>query len=151
MPRYKEDPHDWKSLNSWLYSIDLTDKLIRNYLYFSALVDYFPGVKNGSHRVPTQEEIHKEKGRLIKTLTDFSPDIVVPVGKLSTSYCLSMTVHKLEDVVGKKYFVNPYRALNSALTVIPLPHPSGASTWRYKPKNFLLLQIALKLLKNNLR
>lgn len=150
MPRNKKDPHDWKSLNSWLYSINLTDNHIKQHFCYSALVDYFPGARNGSHRVPTPHEIKKEKQRLFKTITDFSPDIVVPIGKLSISCCLNRVVNKLEDFVGKKYSANPYQALNSEITVIPFPHPSGASTWRYRKENFILLQKALKLLKSEL-
>jgi uracil-DNA glycosylase len=150
MPRFKSHPHDWPSLNLWLLTIGIRDKQIRKYFLYSALVDYFPGAFNGSHRAPSLEEIVKERPRLKKIIDDFDPDLVIPIGKLSISYCLNMSFKKLNEVVGKTYEADPYNLLGKQLTVIPLPHPSGASTWKHKDENKLLLEKALYLLKNNL-
>jgi uracil-DNA glycosylase len=150
MPRIKHNSHDWPSLNSWLHSIGLTDDLIKQNTFFSALVDYFPGAINGTHIVPSKEEIEKERDRLRKTIKDFGPEIVVPVGRLSISYCLNQNVQSLTASVGKKYKTNPYNLYTKELLVIPLPHPSGASTWRYKKENKELLDKALFLLKQNI-
>lgn len=147
MPRVKRSPHDWPSLNQWLYSIGLTHKLIERNTLYSALVDYFPGVVNGSHIVPTKEEIEKEKDRLAKTIADFNPEIVVPVGRLSISYCLNQKVQPLTNHIGKVYLANPYMLYSQELTIIPLPHPSGASIWKYKKTNQQLLKMSLELLK----
>lgn len=149
MPRFKKDLHDWPSLSSWLYSIGITHDQIQKHFFYSALVDYFPGAKNGSHRVPTLEEIKKERHRLGKTLKDFNPDLVVPIGRLSIAYCLNRKVEPLEINVGKTYVVNPY-GLFREVTIIPLPHPSGASTWHHKKENQKLLSLALKNLKLSL-
>ncbi|OGM32564.1 hypothetical protein A3D00_03505 [Candidatus Woesebacteria bacterium RIFCSPHIGHO2_02_FULL_38_9] len=150
MPRFKRDLHDWPSLNSWLNKIGISDREIRENFFYSALVNYFPGQKNGTHRVPTNLEIERERRRLVDTIKNFNPEIVVPIGKLSISYCLDEKVEKLRDYIGKNYNVNPYKALNEDLLVIPLPHPSGASTWRHKHENMILLKKALKFLKTNL-
>jgi uracil-DNA glycosylase len=150
MPRYKESPHDWKSLNLWLYSIGITDDHIKKYFYYSALVNYFPGIKGGSHKVPTKDEIAKDRKRLKKTVADFDPEVVVPVGRLSISYCLGTKFGTLSDVLGKVYTSDPYRFLNVEKLVIPLPHPSGASTWKYQKENQIILANSLKLLKNHL-
>ena len=150
MPRIKRDPHDWPSLNSWLYSIGITREQIQENFYYSALVDYFPGSQNGSHKVPTELEIQAERKRLIHTIRGFNPEIVVPIGKLSLAYCLGERVDKLRDYIGNIYTRNPYQALKTELLVIPLPHPSGASTWRHIPDNGSLLKKALTLFKTNL-
>ena len=150
MPRVKSHPHDWPSLNQWLYSIGLTDELIRKNFLYSALVDYFPGAMNGSHIVPAKNDIDKERDRLISTITSFNPEIVVPIGRLSISYCLNEKVKPLADNIGRIYITNPYIAIKKELIVIPLPHPSGASTWSHKKENKILLKRALKLLKNEL-
>ena len=150
MPRHKLHPHDWPSLNNWFYSIGLTNKDIEAWFYYSALVDYFPGSKNGSHLVPTPEEITKERPRLLKTIRDFDPEIVVPIGKLSLSCCLETKIGQLKDYIGQSYSVDPYRALGRPLTIIPLPHSSGASTWIHNPQHKLLLKKALRILKMNL-
>lgn len=151
MPRAKRDPHDWPSLNQWLYSIGLTDELLRKNTLYSALVDYFPGAVNGSHIVPTREVIDKERDRLAKTIAAFSPELVVPIGRLSISHCLNEKVQPLINHIGKAYSANPYMLYDRELTVIPLPHPSGASTWRHNKENKRLLEKALILLKKNLK
>ncbi len=150
MPRRKEYQHDWKSLNSWLYSIGLTDEHIRKYFFYSALVDYFPGAKNGSHLVPTEEQIEKERPRLQKTIRDFDPQVVVTVGKHSLEHCLGVKIDLLKNFIGKTFKVDPYELLGREILIIPLPHPSGASTWRHKPENKKLLVKALRLLMENL-
>lgn len=150
MPRAKRDLHDWPSLNKWLYSIGITDENIKNNFFYSALVDYFPGSNGGSHKVPTADEIQKEQKRLKETINNFSPDIVVCIGKLSLSYCIQTKINKLNEYIGKKYFLNPYGLYKENTLVIPLPHPSGASVWHKKQKNINLLNQSLKLLKKEL-
>jgi len=150
MPRVKRNPHDWPTLNIWLYSIGITDKEIQKYFCYSALVDYFPGVKNKSHRVPTDEEVKKERKRLGNTIRDFNPDVLVTIGKHSLSHCLEIEVKLLNEYIGKTFIKNPYGLYHKELLIIPLPHPSGASTWRYKSENKKLLDKALGLLKENI-
>jgi uracil-DNA glycosylase len=150
MPRVKKNPHDWPSLNSWLYSIGVSEGQIKKNFFYSALVDYFPGSKSGSHRVPTEAEIQKERARLAKTIKDFKPQVIVTIGKLSLSHCLLKEIDLLSKFIGKTFKVDPYNITGKKILIIPLPHPSGASTWYRKPGNRKLLNRALKLLKNNL-
>lgn len=150
MPRTKKDPHDWPSLNSWLYSINITDSQIKENFFYSALVDYFPGSKGGSHRVPSQKEVKRERRRLKNTINHFDPDIVVPIGRLSISYCLQTEKPSLNGCIGKTFVLNPYGLMVREILIIPLPHPSGASTWHKKPSNKKLVKKALKILKENL-
>jgi len=150
MPRFKRSSHDWPLLNIWLNSIGITQKQIEKNFLYTALVNYFPGSKNGSHLVPTEEEITKERNRLQETIKKFNPDIIVTIGKLSMSHCLQTEVNLLKDFIGKTFEVDPYGLLNRKIFVIPLPHPSGASTWRHNPDNKKLLTKALNLLKENI-
>lgn len=153
MPKVKETAHHWPGLNSWLYSIDIKEEEIKNYFLYSALVDYFPGYhEKGGHKVPTKDEVENEKERLRKTITDFNPEILVTIGKLSLSYCLNQKIISLDkNYIGKSFKVNPYNLLNKEVLIIPLPHPSGASTWRYKEGNQTLLKKALTILKKELQ
>jgi uracil-DNA glycosylase len=150
MPRQKSHLHDWPSLNSWLYSIGIKDDQIQKNFYYSALVDYFPGAKNGSHVVPTKSQIQKESERLQKSIRNFDPAIVVTIGKLSLENCLQKEIKLLNQFIGKIFMIDPYGLTGKKLLVIPLPHPSGASTWYKKPENRKLLGIALNLLKENI-
>ena len=153
MPKIKETDHHWPSLNSWHFSIGITEDQIKSYFLYTALVDYFPGYQEkGGHKVPSRKEIAKEREKLRNTITDFNPEIVVTIGKLSLSYCLNKKIENLDkNYIGKSFLVNPYGFLDKELLVIPLPHPSGASTWRYKEGNQLLLKKALTILKKELQ
>lgn len=126
----------------------MTIDIIRENFLYSALVDYFPGSHKGGHLVPTEEEILKERSRLARTILDFNPEILVTVGKLSVSYALQKDIKLLSEVIGKRFNIDPYGLLGKEIVVIPLPHPSGASTWRHKKENKILLERALKLLKD---
>lgn len=149
MPRMKRNPHDWPSLNAWLATIWISREQIEENFLYSALVDYFPGSLNGAHIVPSREDIEKELPRLHKMIKEFNPDIMVPIGKLSISYCLGEKVDNLKDVVGNSYLIDPYLACGKNILTIPLPHPSGASTWRHKVENKALLIKAFNLLQEN--
>ncbi len=151
MPRQKSHLHDWPSLNSWLYTIGITDTQIKENFYYSALVDYFPGSKNGSHLVPTESEIKEERKRLAKTIKDFNPRIVVTIGKLSLSHCLGEEVELLRKYIGKSFVKNPYGLYDREVLIIPFPHPSGASTWHKNVENKKLLDKALKIFKTSLK
>lgn len=152
MPAVKRHPHHWPSLNLWLYSIGLTDDDIQKNFLYTALVNYFPGYQEkGGHKVPTKVETAKERERLKQTISEFNPEVLVTIGKLSLSYCLNQKVDKLDkNYIGKNFTVNPYGMLDKNILVIPLPHPSGASTWRYKEGNQALIQKALRILKAEL-
>ena len=150
MPRAKSHLHDWPSLNRWLYSLSFTDSDIQANFYYSALVDYFPGSLNGSHLVPTPDEISKERPRLKQTLLNFNPDVVVPIGALSISYCLNQKPQPLTSTLGQIYFADPYLLLDKIIPIVPLPHPSGASTWHHSPEHKLLLSNSLNLLLSNI-
>ena len=83
-------------------------------------------------------------------ISDFNPQLVVPVGKLSICYCLDMQFSQLNSVIGNMYKLDPYNLLEKELSIIPLPHPSGASIWKHNEKNRELLVEALNLLKREL-
>ena len=111
----------------------------------SAVCRCFPG-KNpkGGDRVPDKKEIEVCSRWLNKEIELLQPKLVIPVGKLAISQYL--TVNKLVDVIGKKTEVS----MNGVdVEMIPLPHPSGASTWhRMSPGKELLAQ-ALELLEQH--
>jgi uracil-DNA glycosylase len=70
------------------------------------------------------------------------PDLVIPIGKLAISQF--MPVGKLVDVIGANYSNMEWQGFRFDL--LPLPHPSGASTWhRMEPGKLLTVQ-ALELL-----
>ncbi len=138
-------PFAWtagKTMFKWFESIGVVEDDFRRQVYMSAVCRCFPG-KNpkGGDRVPDKTEIATCSQWLNKEIELLQPKLVIPVGKLAIAQYL--TVNKLVDVIGKKFELT----MNGVdVEMIPLPHPSGASTWhRMSPGKELLTQ-ALDLL-----
>ena len=138
-------PFAWtagKTLFKWFESIGVTEQGFRKQVYMSAVCRCFPG-KNpkGGDRVPDKTEIKTCSQWINKEIELLQPKLIIPVGKLAISQYL--TVNKLVEVIGKEYELS----LNGVdVDMIPLPHPSGASTWhRMSPGKELLMQ-ALNLI-----
>ena len=141
-------PFAWtagKTMFKWFESIGVDEHDFRQQVYMSAVCRCFPG-KNpkGGDRVPDKVEIKNCAQWLNKEIELLQPKLLIPVGKLAILQYL--TVNKLVDVIGEKV----RQTVNGVeLDVIPLPHPSGASTWhRMSPGKELLAQ-ALVLLEQH--
>ncbi len=138
-------PFAWtagKTLFKWFASIGLSEQDFRQQVYMSAVCRCFPG-KNpkGGDRVPDKKEIATCSQWLHKEIELLQPRLLIPVGKLAIAQYLP--VNKLVDVIGKKHELQVHGV---TVDMIPLPHPSGASTWhRMSPGKELLAQ-ALDLL-----
>jgi len=149
-PPYPKQPFGRTKLYIWLSSINITQDIIDNSFEFGALVSYFPGSKNGSHLVPTKQMIKDDMPQLKRQCNTFKPDILIPVGKLAIQYALQIEKISLKDCIGRKYFRKPFGLYNSEISIIPLPHPSGASSWFYNEENKKLLNKALEVLKDSI-
>ena len=131
-------PFAWtagKTMFKWFHSIGLAEEAFRSGVYMAAVCRCFPG-KNpkGGDRVPGLEEIANCSGWLQKEVELLQPELVLPVGKLAIAQL--MAFDKLVDVVGAKFRLDVHGVETD---VIPLPHPSGASTWhRMEPGKTLL-------------
>ncbi len=141
-------PFAWtagKTLFKWFDSIGVNEPDFRQQVYMSAVCRCFPG-KNpkGGDRVPDKQEIETCSQWINREIELVQPKLIIPVGKLAISQYLP--VNKLVDVIGKKF----QQTINGVdLEIIPLPHPSGASTWhRMSPGKELLAQ-ALDLLQRH--
>ncbi len=141
-------PFAWtagKTLFKWFESIGITEQAFRKQVYMSAVCRCFPG-KNpkGGDRVPSKDEISVCSQWINKEIELLQPKLILPVGKLAISQYLE--VDKLIDVIGKQFSstVNGFD-----VEVIPLPHPSGASTWHRMSPGKELLEKALALLSQH--
>jgi len=141
-------PFAWtagKTLFKWFESIGITEQAFRRQVYMSAVCRCFPG-KNpkGGDRVPSKDEISVCSQWINKEIELLQPKLILPVGKLAISQYLE--VDKLIDVIGKQFSstVNGFD-----VEVIPLPHPSGASTWHRTSPGKELLERALALLSQH--
>ena len=141
-------PFAWtagKTLFKWFDQIGVNEENFRNLVYMSAVCRCFPGKKpKGGDRVPNKIEIQTCSQWLNTEIDLLQPKLVLPVGKLAISQYIE--VKKLTEVIGKVHKVE----LNGHLVdMIPLPHPSGASTWHITEPGKTLLQITLKLIKKH--
>lgn len=141
-------PFAWtagKTLFKWFESIGIVEQDFRQQVYMSAVCRCFPG-KNpkGGDRVPDKKEIASCSQWLSNEVELLQPKLIVPVGKLAIAQYL--TANKLVDVIGQQFRQEAYGV---EVDMIPLPHPSGASTWhRMSPGKELLAQ-ALALLSQH--
>jgi len=141
-------PFAWtagKTLFKWFASIGLEEKEFREKVYIAAVCRCFPG-KNpkGGDRVPSRVEIQNCKSWLQEEFEILQPELVILVGKLAIEQYLE--VDKLVNVVGKSFREDIDGRL---IDIVPLPHPSGASTWHVMLPGKNLLQQALSIIKQH--
>ena len=141
-------PFAWtagKTLFKWFNEIGMDEATFRDTIYMAAVCRCFPG-KNpkGGDRVPNRSEIEHCAEWLQQEIRIVQPKLVIPVGKLAISQIMS--VEKLSEVIGRKHKARFYQ---HPVDVIPLPHPSGASTWHRTEPGKTLLQSALKAIKQH--
>ena len=133
-------PFAWtagKTLFKWFGSIGVDEAPYRSHVYMAAVCRCFPG-KNpkGGDRVPSREEIDNCRYWLEREFHLLQPRLVIPIGKLAIGEI--MHVKRLTEVIGRSF---QRELFGVQTTVIPLPHPSGASTWhRTEPGKTLLAQ-----------
>ena len=141
-------PFAWtagKTMFKWFERIGLDEETFRQRVYMAAVCRCFPG-KNpkGGDRVPNKDEIAKCSNWLQAEIDLLKPDLILPVGKLAISQLIP--VNKLNEVIGKMHSVNFHGHSTEA---IPLPHPSGASTWHRMEPGISLLESALTTLQQH--
>jgi uracil-DNA glycosylase len=156
-PGFKEievlKPFAWtagKKLFSWFEQIGINEKQFRQSVYMSAICRCYPGKKNNGSkkahgdRVPEADEIERCSRWLFAEIDILKPELIILVGKLAISQFMS--IKKLDEVIGHRHKIE----INGhACDAIPLPHPSGASTWPLKEPGKSLLQQAMKQIESH--
>ena len=141
-------PFAWtagKTLFKWFERIGLDEPAFRQRVYMSAVCRCFPGKNPTSgDRVPSSAEIDNCAGWLQAEIDLLKPDLILPVGKLAISQLLP--VKKLDEVIGK---LHPVTFHGHCTEAIPLPHPSGVSTWHRTEQGLALLESALMILQDH--
>ena len=138
-------PFAWtagKTMFRWFAGIGLDETAFRSRVYMAAVCRCFPG-KNprGGDRVPSGEEIANCRRWLDCELALLAPELVIPVGKLAIAQFVD--VGRLDGVIGRRH--RPATA-GLSFDIVPLPHPSGASTWHRTEPGRTLLGKALDLI-----
>jgi uracil-DNA glycosylase len=136
-----------RTLFKWLEQAGLDEPTARELLYISAITRCYPGPHPSGRgdRVPSPAERATCGEWLDAELRIMRPTLIIPVGRLAIDRFLGPV--PLAAVVGQAHDV-AHAGGRSA--VIPLPHPSGASSWIHQPGNAALLDRALELLRERL-
>jgi uracil-DNA glycosylase len=115
----------------------------RALIYMAAVCRCFPGKKpTGGDRVPSTDEVTNCAAWLDGEFQILRPTLVIPVGKLAIGRFLALD--RLDGMIGRQFQV---RRHGSAMDVIPLPHPSGASPWHRMEPGKTRLAEALELIR----
>jgi uracil-DNA glycosylase len=143
-------PFGWtagKTMFGWFAGIGLDEEAFRSRVYMAAVCRCFPG-KNpkGGDRVPSRQEIETCSRWLDAEIDLLRPELVLPVGKLAIGQLLGEAAGAgtLDQVVGRRIRAS---LRGRETDVIPLPHPSGASTWHRIEPGVTLLRRALALVE----
>ncbi len=135
-------PFAWtagKTLFKWYGSIGLNEEEFRALAYIAAVCRCFPGkTVKGGDRVPNPVEVNNCSSWMQTEFDLLKPTLVIPVGKLAIEQVLGKC--QLVDVIGQKFTKTIYGV---TCDLIPLPHPSGASTWFKKEPGISLLHQGL--------
>ena len=132
-----------RTLFKWLARAGLSEDQARRLFYISAITRCYPGphAAGRGDRVPSIAERARCGDWLEGELRIIRPRLIVPVGKLAIERFVG--IQPLSDVVGREHTVEHE---GGSSIVIPLPHPSGASSWIYQQGHMDLLQSSLELL-----
>ena len=141
----RHQPFAWtagKTLFKWFGECGLEEGAFRQRVYMAAVCRCFPG-KNpgGGDRVPAPDEVRNCSAWLDAELALLRPRLVIAAGKLAIQQF--MPLERLDLAVGRLH-----RVTRAGITfdLLPLPHPSGASTWIHMQPGKTLLKRALALL-----
>jgi uracil-DNA glycosylase len=136
-----------KTLFRWLERAGLDEATAREWLYISAITRCYPGPHPSGRgdRVPSPAERAQCGDWLADELRIIRPRVIIPVGRLAIDRFLGAL--PLDEVVGREHDVEHEGGRS---VVIPLPHPSGASSWIYTPEHGILLERSLSLIGQRL-
>lgn len=142
-------PFAWtagKQLFKWFAGLGVDEATFRARVYMAATCRCFPGKKReGGDRVPSPEEVERCKPWLEREIELLRPELIVPIGRLAIEQFLP--ARPLVEQIGR---VESIRRGRRSIEVLPLPHPSGASTWpRTEPGKTLTARALANLAKHS--
>lgn len=136
-----------RTLFRWIERVGLDESAFRRHVYIAAVTRCYPGPSPSGRgdRVPTPVEQTHCAPWLEAELDLIRPAVIIPVGRLAIDRFLEPA--PLDRLVGRAHqaIVRDRR-----VTIVPLPHPSGASSWHNMPANRVLLERALDVLRKEM-
>lgn len=134
-----------KRLFQWLGEAGFDETTFRATQYMTAVTKCYPGKGKGGHgdRVPTREEQALCRPWLNQEIALVNPKLIIPIGRLAIELFFDAKL-PLEKIIGTQL-------KQDGRVIIPLPHPSGASTWPQQPGNMLRIKKAIGLIADQRR
>jgi uracil-DNA glycosylase len=130
-----------RRLFQWLADAGFAEEQFRSFCYVTAMMKCFPGSGERGDLKPSREQVANCAPWLEKELALVRPAVLIPVGQLAIERFLGKA--RLEELIGRRFRRS---VAGREVTVIPLPHPSGASAWTNAPENRVLIRRAIRLL-----
>jgi uracil-DNA glycosylase family 4 len=130
-----------RTLRRWLAPLGVTDHASFLDLFaVAAVIKCYPGrtASGRGDRVPSRSERANCLPWTNAALRLLDPRLVVPVGRLAIDDWLGRK--GLSEVIGQRFEVD-------GRVVVPLPHPSGASSWTNVPAHRELIARAVELIR----
>lgn len=136
-----------RTLFRWFGEVGIDEQVVRRRIYIAAMTRCYPGPSRSGRgdRVPSPAEMAACSTWLEAELAMISPRVVIPVGRLAIERFLGGGL--LDAQVGRAHRLDD---LPGAPVAIPLPHPSGASSWIHVPGHLDLVRSALRLIARHL-
>jgi len=133
-----------RTLFQWLAEAGVDEATVRAKIYIAAVTRCYPGPSPSGRgdRVPGPRERELCRRWLDAELQIIRPEVIIPVGRLAID--LFLPAASLDSVIGREHRTEH---AGGESVVIPLPHPSGASSWIHLPGHRALLQDALAHLR----
>ncbi len=128
-------------LFQWLGEAGFDQTTYRATQWMTAVTKCYPGRSEGGHgdRVASAEEQALCRPWLERELRLVKPKLIIPIGRLAIGLFFDAGL-TLDRIIGAQLE-------QSGRVIIPLPHPSGASTWTQKPANRALVKKAIALIR----
>jgi len=137
-----------RTLFRWLACAGIDETSARETIYIAAMTRCYPGPHPSGRgdRVPSRQERDRCADWLDAELRIIRPKLLIPVGRLAIENFLP--ARPLSELIGTSHLIDH---AGGRSVVIPLPHPSGASSWIHQNDNRLLVERALSLIAAELR
>jgi uracil-DNA glycosylase len=133
-----------RTLFRWFEQAGIDEITARRKIYIAAVTRCYPGPSKSGRgdRVPSIEEQDACAGWLESELAIIRPKVIIPVGKLAIARFFRE--QPLDRIVGKAHVID-------GRLVIPLPHPSGASSWIHQGNHPQLLKDTIRLIETHVQ
>jgi uracil-DNA glycosylase len=141
-----EEHRPWRgragqTLRRWL---EMEEDVFYDTFYCASVTRCYPGRAPSGRGDRTPSPLEQELCSFWRSweLRILRPRLIVPVGGLAIQRLLG--IKGLAECIGGRYELDD-------VTVVPLPHPSGASSWLNSPANRKLTASAAQLVREELR